>query len=156
MIGEGSKSVDAALSPLSREEPRLISQAARSLLLELVTHFLLLLACVVALYPVLWVISLALSAGDAPEARVLPIPTSPSLDHFASVLGQSEWYGTCGNPTHPGKTTGGSSSGSAAALAAGVCELAMTGPQIANPIAQAIDLTPCSRCLRRFMELARS
>ena len=40
------------------------------------------------------------------------------LPEFAwSVLGQNPWYGTCGNPTHPGKTTGGSSSGSAAALA---------------------------------------
>ena len=48
------------------------------------------------------------------------------LPEFAwSVLGQSEWYGTCHNPTHPGKTTGGSSSGSAAALAAGLCELAL-------------------------------
>ena len=44
------------------------------------------------------------------------------LPEFAwGVLGQSEWYGTCHNPTHPGKTTGGSSSGSAAALAAGGC-----------------------------------
>jgi aspartyl-tRNA(Asn)/glutamyl-tRNA(Gln) amidotransferase subunit A len=48
------------------------------------------------------------------------------LPEFAwSVLGQSEWYGTCHNPAHPGKTTGGSSSGSAAALAAGLCELAL-------------------------------
>ena len=54
------------------------------------------------------------------------------------MLGQSEWYGTCGNPTHPGKTTGGSSSGSAAALAAGLCELALgtdTGCSIRLPSA---------------------
>jgi aspartyl-tRNA(Asn)/glutamyl-tRNA(Gln) amidotransferase subunit A len=59
------------------------------------------------------------------------------LPEFAwSVLGQSEWYGTCHNPTHPGKTTGGSSSGSAAALAAGLCELALgtdTGCSIRLP-----------------------
>ena len=37
------------------------------------------------------------------------------LPEFAwGVLGQSEWYGTCQNPAQPGKTTGGSSSGSAA------------------------------------------
>jgi aspartyl-tRNA(Asn)/glutamyl-tRNA(Gln) amidotransferase subunit A len=61
------------------------------------------------------------------------------LPEFAwGVLGQSEWYGTCHNPAHPGKTTGGSSSGSAAALAAGFCELALgsdTGCSIRLPSA---------------------
>ena len=61
------------------------------------------------------------------------------LPEFAwSVLGQNEWYGTCRNPAHPGKTTGGSSSGSAAALAAGLCELALgsdTGCSIRLPSA---------------------
>ena len=61
------------------------------------------------------------------------------LPEFAwSVLGQNPWYGTCHNPAHPGKTTGGSSSGSAAALAAGLCELAIgtdTGCSIRLPSA---------------------
>jgi aspartyl-tRNA(Asn)/glutamyl-tRNA(Gln) amidotransferase subunit A len=61
------------------------------------------------------------------------------LPEFAwSVLGQSEWYGTCRNPTHPGKTTGGSSSGSAAALAAGLVDLALgtdTGCSVRLPSA---------------------
>jgi Asp-tRNA(Asn)/Glu-tRNA(Gln) amidotransferase A subunit family amidase len=61
------------------------------------------------------------------------------LPEFAwSVLGQSQWYGTCHNPARPGKTTGGSSSGSAAALAAGLCELALgsdTGCSIRLPAA---------------------
>ena len=61
------------------------------------------------------------------------------LPEFAwSVLGQSQWYGTCRNPAHPGKTTGGSSSGSAAALAAGLAELAIgsdTGCSIRLPSA---------------------
>ncbi|GIU95525.1 MAG: hypothetical protein KatS3mg012_1982 [Gaiellaceae bacterium] len=61
------------------------------------------------------------------------------LPEFAwSVLGQSPWYGICHNPVHPGKTTGGSSSGSAAALAAGLCELALgtdTGCSIRLPAA---------------------
>jgi aspartyl-tRNA(Asn)/glutamyl-tRNA(Gln) amidotransferase subunit A len=61
------------------------------------------------------------------------------LPEFAwSVLGQSEHYGTCHNPAHPGKTTGGSSSGSAAALAAGLCDLALgsdTGCSIRLPSA---------------------
>jgi len=61
------------------------------------------------------------------------------LPEFAwSVLGQNPWYGTCRNPAHPGRTTGGSSSGSAAALAAGLCELALgsdTGCSIRLPSA---------------------
>jgi aspartyl-tRNA(Asn)/glutamyl-tRNA(Gln) amidotransferase subunit A len=61
------------------------------------------------------------------------------LPEFAwSVLGQSDWYGTCHNPARPGRTTGGSSSGSAAALAAGLCELALgtdTGCSIRLPSA---------------------
>ncbi len=61
------------------------------------------------------------------------------LPEFAwSVLGQNPWYETCHNPTHPGKTTGGSSSGSAVALAAGLCELALgsdTGCSIRLPAA---------------------
>ena len=61
------------------------------------------------------------------------------LPEFAwSVLGQSPWYGTCHNPTRPGRTTGGSSSGSAAALAAGLCDLALgsdTGCSIRLPSA---------------------
>ncbi len=61
------------------------------------------------------------------------------LPEFAwSVIGQNEWYGTCHNPAHPGKTTGGSSSGSGAALAAGLCDIALgsdTGGSIRIPSA---------------------
>ena len=61
------------------------------------------------------------------------------LPEFAwGVLGQSEWYGTCHNPAQSGRTTGGSSSGSAAALAGGLCELALgtdTGCSIRLPCA---------------------
>ena len=61
------------------------------------------------------------------------------LPEFAwSVLGQSEWYGTCHNPVRPGRTTGGSSSGNGAALAAGLAELAIgtdTGCSIRLPAA---------------------
>jgi Asp-tRNA(Asn)/Glu-tRNA(Gln) amidotransferase A subunit family amidase len=62
-----------------------------------------------------------------------------NLPEFAwGVLGDNEYFGMCHNPTHPGKTTGGSSSGSAAALAAGLCELALgtdTGCSIRLPSA---------------------
>jgi aspartyl-tRNA(Asn)/glutamyl-tRNA(Gln) amidotransferase subunit A len=62
-----------------------------------------------------------------------------NLAEFAwGVLGQNDWYGTCLNPMRPGLTTGGSSSGSAAALAAGLCDLALgtdTGCSIRLPAA---------------------
>jgi aspartyl-tRNA(Asn)/glutamyl-tRNA(Gln) amidotransferase subunit A len=62
-----------------------------------------------------------------------------NLAEFAwGVLGQNDWYGTCRNPAQPGLTTGGSSSGSAAALAAGLCDLALgtdTGCSIRLPAA---------------------
>ena len=89
MIGESSKALGEAAAPVARGEPTLMSETVKSWLLETLTHLTLLVGCVVALYPVLWVISLALSAGDAPEPRVLPIPESPSLQHFAAVLGQT-------------------------------------------------------------------
>jgi aspartyl-tRNA(Asn)/glutamyl-tRNA(Gln) amidotransferase subunit A len=62
-----------------------------------------------------------------------------NLAEFAwGVLGQNDWHGTCLNPVRPGSTTGGSSSGSAAALASGLCDLALgtdTGGSIRLPAA---------------------
>lgn len=48
---------------------------------------LLVVAVVYALYPILWVISLALSSGSAPELRAIPIPHDVSLDNFRTVVG---------------------------------------------------------------------
>ena len=62
-----------------------------------------------------------------------------NLPEFAwSVLGQNPWYGTVHNPARPGKTTGGSSSGNAAALAAGLVDFGIgsdTGCSIRLPSA---------------------
>lgn len=62
-----------------------------------------------------------------------------NLPEFAwSVLGANPWYGTVHNPLQPGKTTGGSSAGNAAALAAGLVELGIgtdTGGSIRIPSA---------------------
>ena len=60
-----------------------------------------------------------------------------NLHEFAwGVTSQNPWYGTVQNPRHPGKTTGGSSGGNAAALAAGLCDLGIgtdTGCSIRLP-----------------------
>jgi arabinogalactan oligomer/maltooligosaccharide transport system permease protein len=56
----------------------------------LVAHVLLVAACAFAVYPLLWVITLALSpTGPGAEARLLPIVSAPSLDNFRAVLGLS-------------------------------------------------------------------
>ena len=53
-----------------------------------IAHVLLVTACAFAVYPLLWVITLALSpTGPGAEARLLPIVTAPSLDNFRTVVG---------------------------------------------------------------------
>jgi aspartyl-tRNA(Asn)/glutamyl-tRNA(Gln) amidotransferase subunit A len=60
-----------------------------------------------------------------------------NLHEFAwGVTSQNPWYGTVQNPAHPGRTTGGSSGGNAAALAAGFCDIGLgtdTGCSIRLP-----------------------
>ena len=62
-----------------------------------------------------------------------------NLAEFAwGVLGTNEWYGTVHNPARPGFTTGGSSSGNAAAIAGGLCDLGIgtdTGCSVRLPAA---------------------
>jgi Asp-tRNA(Asn)/Glu-tRNA(Gln) amidotransferase A subunit family amidase len=62
-----------------------------------------------------------------------------NLPEFAwNVTGQNPWYGTVRNPVRPGVTTGGSSSGNAAALAADLCDIGLgtdTGCSIRLPSA---------------------
>jgi arabinogalactan oligomer / maltooligosaccharide transport system permease protein len=56
---------------------------------RLAVNAVLVLAVIYALYPVLWVISLAFSKGSTPELRALPIPRyrELSLDNFRLVTG---------------------------------------------------------------------
>ena len=56
-----------------------------SLLESFVVNLALVLAVCVALYPVLWVISLALAPNEMPQARALPIPHAISGDNFRAV-----------------------------------------------------------------------
>ncbi|HST24399.1 MAG TPA: amidase [Gaiellaceae bacterium] len=71
-----------------------------------------------------------------------------NLPEFAwAVMGQNPFYGTVHNPAAPGKTTGGSSSGNAAALAADLCDIALgtdTGCSIRLPSAccETVGLKP--------------
>jgi arabinogalactan oligomer / maltooligosaccharide transport system permease protein len=62
-------------------------RAVRTSRLEsLAVHTVLLVAVAVALYPVLWVVALALSGGAVPEARAVPLPIDPTLEHVHAVV----------------------------------------------------------------------
>src|SRR5512147_2968457 len=64
-----------------------------SALEAIVVHAVLLFAVAYALYPVLWVVTLALSPSGGTEARVLPIPRGAhdiTLDNFRLVMGTSD------------------------------------------------------------------
>src|SRR5690606_31437226 len=67
------------------------AETDRSTPLERVlTNVILIAAVIYALYPVLWVISLALSPSATSEARALPIPRDVTLDNFRVVTGWSD------------------------------------------------------------------
>jgi arabinogalactan oligomer / maltooligosaccharide transport system permease protein len=55
---------------------------------ELLVHLALWVAVLFALYPVMWVVSQALSSGAAPGGRIVPWPTEASLEHFEAVVGR--------------------------------------------------------------------
>lgn len=64
-----------------------------SFLEGLVVHGVLILAVVYALYPVLWVVTLALSPTGASEPRAIPLPhgvNDVSLDNFRLVTGAGD------------------------------------------------------------------
>jgi len=56
---------------------------------EALVHAALLVAVCFALYPVLWVVSLALSPSGTPSPRALPLPEAVSLDNFRAVVGST-------------------------------------------------------------------
>lgn len=67
-----------------------MSERRPSLLTSIASHAFVLLLVAFALYPVLWVLSLALSPTTTPEARVVPLPDGISLEHFAAVAGRTD------------------------------------------------------------------
>jgi arabinogalactan oligomer/maltooligosaccharide transport system permease protein len=60
---------------------------------RVLVNALLVAAVVYALYPVLWVISLALSPSTTPSSRAVPIPHDVSLDNFRIVTGYADGRG---------------------------------------------------------------
>ena len=56
-------------------------------------HLGLSLVCIATLYPVLWVVKMALSPTQALSLTVSPIPEAVTLDHFREVLGSTDAQG---------------------------------------------------------------
>jgi arabinogalactan oligomer/maltooligosaccharide transport system permease protein len=56
-------------------------------------HALLVLVCAGTLYPVLWVVKLALSPSDGQSLSANPFPEHATLSHFAAVLGTTDQAG---------------------------------------------------------------
>lgn len=65
----------------------------RTFLGEALVHLALVVATILALYPVVWVVSLAFTHTQTPSPRVLPLPQSPSLEHFRDVIGTHDAAG---------------------------------------------------------------
>ena len=60
---------------------------------HLASHAALLLASAFALYPVLWVVKLALSSSQVLGVSASPIPEEFSLQHFATLLSEGQSFG---------------------------------------------------------------
>lgn len=57
-------------------------------------HLVLIPVSLLTLYPVLWVVKMALSPEQTFDATPIPIPTEFSLDNFAHILGERNQDGT--------------------------------------------------------------
>ena len=60
-----------------------------SLFESIASHFILIAAVAFALYPVLWVVSLAFSGSRPQTAQILPLPHDPTLAHLKAVVTSS-------------------------------------------------------------------
>lgn len=60
---------------------------------SIAVHLALLLAVAFALYPVLWVVSLAFAGVRPPSAQVFPLPHQPTLAHLEAVVTTSKKVG---------------------------------------------------------------
>lgn len=62
--------------------------------LGLLSHAVLMVVAVVVLYPVLWVVRMALSPSQAFASGLSPIPTDVTLQNFKDVVGHTDLAGT--------------------------------------------------------------
>lgn len=70
-----------------------LSARAPSPIRVALAHALLILACAAVLYPVLWVLKMALTPSQAFSMDPSPIPTTLSLQNFIDVVSTTDAYG---------------------------------------------------------------
>ncbi len=63
-------------------------------LLSIVSHGILIVVSVVVLYPVLWVVRMALSPSQSFASGLSPIPEQVTLQNFVDVVGKTDLQGT--------------------------------------------------------------
>lgn len=61
---------------------------------EAATHAVLVMVTAVVLYPVVWVVGVAVSPGPGLPGGILPWPSSPSMGNFVTVVGRKDALGT--------------------------------------------------------------
>ena len=62
--------------------------------MQLLLHLFLVVVTLFTLYPVLWVVKMALTPSQAFAVGLSPIPQDASLDNFSSVVGNRSLDGT--------------------------------------------------------------
>lgn len=66
-----------------------MNRSRNELLESIGAHVLTVLAVAFALYPVLWVVSLAFSGATTLDAQVVPVPNDPTFDNLREVVGST-------------------------------------------------------------------
>jgi arabinogalactan oligomer / maltooligosaccharide transport system permease protein len=66
----------------------------KELLRKVLTHALLILVSFIVIYPVLWVVKMALTPNDLASLSPSPIPETVTFDNFEHVVSQSDREGT--------------------------------------------------------------
>ena len=61
---------------------------------EAATHAVLVMVTAIVLYPVVWVVGVAVSPGPGLPGGILPWPSSPSMGNFVAVVGRKDALGT--------------------------------------------------------------
>jgi len=70
------------------------STGRQSRINSILSHAVLVLASAAAIYPVLWVLKMALSPGQSFDSSPSPIPEAISFEHFIAVTSHSDSAGT--------------------------------------------------------------
>jgi len=69
---------------------------SRSLWMTAAIHAFLSVVCVAVMYPVLWVVKMAVSPSESLSLSASPIPDHVTMEHFATVMGSTDAQGHWG------------------------------------------------------------